>query len=172
MVTGSIIWAVGDVVGQYLAKHPAWIDRRQTALVAGFGVVGGLGTHFLLNIPDAVLPVLANTLANQLLRTAVVLTGGLLLTLLFTGAESRARKLFHIETYNAPNERWKAADVVSVKLAAAPVKTFVVINVLPIPIRVLTEQLWDYLFTMVAGYFMNRDEPLIVERLYSAVRRA
>ncbi|MEE8606020.1 MAG: hypothetical protein V3S55_00315 [Nitrospiraceae bacterium] len=171
VITGATIWGVGDVVGQYLAKHPARIDRRQTALVAGFGVVGGLGTHVLLNIPDALLPVLAHSLANQLLRTLVVLTGGLALTLLFTNAESRARERFRIETYHVPNERWKAADVVAVKLFAAPVKTFIVINLLPISIRVLTEQLWDYLFMMMAAYFMNRDKPLIVEPIYSRLSR-
>ena len=171
MITGALLWGVADVVGQYLAKHPVQIDRRQTALVACFGLAGGLGTHVLLNIPDALLPVLANTLANQLLRTAVVLMGGLVLTLLFTTAESQARKTFHIETYHVPNERWKTADVLLVKFLAAPVKTFIVINVLPISIRVLTEQLWDYFFTITAAYFMNRDEPLIVEPTYSALKR-
>jgi hypothetical protein len=175
MVTGALLWGVADIVGQYLAKQPPRIDRRQTALVGSFGLAGGLGTHVLLNIPDALLPVLAGTLANQLLRTAVVLIGGLILTLLFTTAESKARKTFRIETYHVPNERWKTADVLLVKFLAAPVKTFIVINVLPISIRVLTEQLWDYFFTITAAYFMNRDEPLIVRPVYAAlpgIRRA
>jgi hypothetical protein len=171
MITGALLWGVADIVGQYLAKNPARIDRRQTALVASFGLAGGLGTHVLLNIPDALLPVLAKPLANQLLRTAVVLTGGLILTLLFTTAESKARKTFHIETYHVPSERWKTADVLFVKFLAAPVKTFIVINVLPISIRVLTEQLWDYFFTMTAAYFMNRDKPLVVRPIYSALHR-
>jgi hypothetical protein len=171
VITGAVIWGVSDVVGQYLAKHPPRIDVRQTTLVASFGLLGGLGTHVLLNIPDALLPVLTNTLANQLLRTAVVLIGGLSLTLLFTKAQSKAREIFRIETYHVNNERWKAADVVFVKLVTAPVKTFIVINLLPIPIRVLTEQLWDYSFTMMAAYFMNRDKPLMIEPMYTALHK-
>ena len=167
MLTSALLWGVADVVGQYLARHPARVDPRQTALVASFGVLGGLGTHVLLNVPDTLLPVLSHKLANQLLRTGVVLTGGLALTLLFAKAQSKARERFRIETYHVPLERWKTADILLVKFLTAPIKTFIVINLLPLPIRVLTEQLWDYLFTMIAAYLMNRDEPLIVEPLYA-----
>ncbi len=162
-VTGMIIWATSDMVGQYLNQGRR-IRFKQSFILGFFGVFQGLSTHLLFNAIE-IMPVLFPwALAQKILRTGVALSGGLAISLVFARGTSLARRILKVSDYSNKKEWNKAGDVILAKFAFAPLKTFVVINMLPPAIRVITEQAWDYLMTMFSAYLMNRKEPVFAGR--------
>lgn len=162
VLTGVFIWGSSDIVGQYLNRGRD-IRLKQSFVVSFFGIFQGLSTHILLNIPD-LLPVLLWSFGQKLLRTAVVLTGGLVISIVFAGATSLGRRFVHVEDYSKSQEFKKTADVILTKLFLAPFKTFTIINILPQPVRVISEQIWDYLMTILSSYLMNRKKSIFLKR--------
>ena len=161
--TGMIIWATSDMVGQYLNQGRR-IRLKQSFILGFFGIFQGLSTHLLFNAIE-VMPVLFPwAMAQKILRTGVALSGGLAISLVFARGTSLARRILKVSDYSSKKEWNKAGDVILAKFAFAPLKTFVVINILPPAIRVITEQAWDYLMTMFSAYLMNRKEPVFAGR--------
>lgn len=163
MVTGVLIWGVSDANGQYLNKGSG-VRVKQSLIVGSFGIFQGLATHILFNALN-LLPVLPFAAMQMVLRTCVALGGGFVISLVFARATSFARRALGVEEYAEKQEWMKAGDVVLAKTMCAPLKTFVVVNLLPPSIRVVSEQVWDYAMTIFAAYLMNRSVPLFTKRL-------
>lgn len=165
MITGMIMWGISDAAGQYLHQGRS-IRIKQSILVGFFGIFQGLLTHILfssidnlprfLNLPTYLL----SGTGSKVLRTGLALTGGFFISLILARAISLGRRLTIVADYDKKKEWEKTVDVIAAKLIVAPPKTFIVINLLPFHIRVLSEQIWDYIMTIFSAYLMNRREPL------------
>lgn len=170
MVTGMMIWGVSDIIGQYLNQGRN-IRFKQSLIVGFFGIFQGIFTHVLFGAIDAITrlsaspPYLPPDFGVGILRTAMALTGGLMISVLLARAISLGRKITKVEGYSEKKEWQKAGDVIMTKLVVAPVKTYIVINLLPFHVRVLASQVCDYLLTLFSAYLMNRREALFTKSI-------
>ncbi|NQT21868.1 MAG: hypothetical protein HQ579_00335, partial [Candidatus Omnitrophica bacterium] len=169
-ITGIIIWGTSDIAGQYINKGKKGIDLRQSLLVGSFGIFQGLGTHILLNIPD-LLPILPWSFVQNIARTLVLLAGGRIISIVFARATSLGRKLAGIKGYKESEELKKTGEMLLVKVIVAPLKSYAIINILPQPIRVISEQAWDYLMTILSSYLMNRETSLITQSILNLLSK-
>ena len=91
------------------------------------------------------------------------MAGGFGISLIFARGTTQLQSILKAEGYNKKKGWQKTGDVVLTKFILAPLKTFVVVNILPFSVRVVSEQAWDYLMTIFAAYLMNRKESLFLK---------
>ncbi|MCM8788126.1 MAG: glycosyltransferase, partial [Candidatus Omnitrophica bacterium] len=159
IISGIIMWAICDFIGQYLNQKN--VRLSQSFIVGAFGIFQGLATHILYNLVE-ILPNLAWIFAQKILRTLFVLIGGLFISFVFTQVISLSRKFLKVEGYSKTKEWQKTGEVILIKFIIAPLKTFIIVNLFPLAIRVISEQIWDYIMTVFSSYLMNRKDPLFI----------
>ncbi|MBD3271875.1 MAG: hypothetical protein GF384_05000 [Elusimicrobia bacterium] len=168
IITGIVSWGTSDALGQYLNQGRK-IRVNQSLGMGTLGIAQGSLTHLLYNLADH-LPLVPFPAGQIIFRTFVVGAGGFIVSFgIFAPGEALLRKYTGAEDYEAKKEWAKSGDVFIIKLIAA-FKTLIVANFLPKPIRVPTEQVWDYVVTIISAYLMNRTEPVFVPYLQPLTR--
>lgn len=162
VVAGIIVMSV--VINKFIvpARYKTARKAMQLAMVGSVWV-----TVYVL------LSVLPGLFARKLLRTFVALSGGFIISLVLARKTTVGRretkefsKMTMEERQKWENAEWeKTGDLFLYKFILAPLKTFIVSNELPEPVRVLSEQVWDYVTTIFSSYIMNRKDSLMVKRL-------
>ncbi|MCX5666838.1 MAG: methyltransferase domain-containing protein, partial [Candidatus Omnitrophica bacterium] len=163
IITGVFICGTADAVGQYI-NHGKDIRVRQSLIMGLFGILQGVLTHMLLNIPD-LLPVIHQGFIQELFRTGVVLPGGFIISLVWARATSFGRRILRVKDYSERKELKKTLDVMLFKFTIAPLVTYMIINKLAQPVRVVTTQIWDYIMTIFVSYLMHRRDSLLARHI-------
>ena len=159
ILTGIAIWGANDITGQYLNQRKG-LRFKQSLVVAAGGAVQGLATHMLYNAVE-LLPIFYGYISQMVARAVFIGCGGLVINIFFTALVAACRKMTGAEEYSGRRELRKARDVVGLKFVTAPIKTFIIVNLFPYPIRVISEQVWEYLMKLIDSFLMNRRDSFL-----------
>ncbi|MFA4889731.1 MAG: Glu/Leu/Phe/Val dehydrogenase dimerization domain-containing protein, partial [Candidatus Omnitrophota bacterium] len=174
ILTGMVSWFIADWLGQYLQKEQQKFRLNQSLRIGFFCGLVQILTHMLYNSLEllghvfpcfVILPGFMQMVSSML----VILSGGILITLVNLIIISWARKKSAAPGYSKDKELNKSFDVIGFKVVWELLKSGVIITFVAPALRVIFEQLCD-ISSVIPTYIMNRLNQIFPERFYNWIK--
>jgi hypothetical protein len=155
-LTGGAITLITDIIGQYL--NAGRISRlKQSCIIGASGVLGGFGSHVLVNWLSLSAPDWFSLwLPQMVLEVSLFGLGSLILLGAYIGVAWWARKVCGIKDKKGVF-LGKAAKIVGIKIIFFGVQ-MVLFSFLPYAAKIIGMQIWMYIAMVAVAYIMNHDK--------------